>query len=73
MVLELLFEYGEHESNSVSQIANVIQILLRINLSSLFEPKDIINMFLTSQSFLCFLLGFMTLAPGHKFECKKSV
>ena len=28
MVLELLFEYGEHESSSVAQILNVVRILL---------------------------------------------
>ena len=27
MVLELLFEYGEHESSSVAQILNVVQTL----------------------------------------------
>ena len=26
MVLELLFEYGEHESSSVAQILNVVQL-----------------------------------------------
>ena len=30
MVLELLFEYGEHESSSVAQILNVVQRRLLI-------------------------------------------
>ena len=29
MVLELLFEYGEHESSSVAQILNVVQMWSR--------------------------------------------
>ena len=38
MVLELLFEYGEHESSSVAQILNVVH--LRFAEDVLFYPKN---------------------------------